>query len=256
MRTKPFVLVACLFAGPVYATMIPLADFRSVSVSGVAGGQGGSQSYSQQQVPSSPFAQFDENVSGSADWRDPAPTPWYGLTGFYHADSRASQTSTITADQIAVSASLWGSSRVSLAGPYGPASSSASSIFEVSFSVLNPLAYELDAFRSSAFHDLPPPSFDFSLSSANYGSVLGTSDLSQGSHFSGVLLPDVYTLRFNAGISTVPDPLGDFKYAAYGMNLRVAAVPDTGSSVTFLVIALAGLIVVHRKVSNRARVTA
>jgi hypothetical protein len=254
MRTKPFVLVACLFAGSVCANMIPLTDFRSVAVSGVAGGQGGSQSYSQQQGPSAPFARFSGNVSGSADWKDPAPTWWYGLTGSYHADSRASQTSTITADQIAVTANLWGSSRVSLAGPYGPASSLASSMFEVSFSVLNPLEYQLDAFRSSAFHDLPRPSFDFFLSSANYGNIFGNSHLSQGNHFSGILLPDVYTLRFNAGISTVPDPLGDFKYAAYGMNLRVAAVPDTGSSVTLFLIALAGLIAVHRKVT-RARAT-
>jgi hypothetical protein len=255
MRTKPFVLVACLFAGSVCANMIPLTDFRSVAVSGVAGGQGGSQSYSKQQGPSAPFAQFDGNVSGSADWKDPASTSWYGLTGSYHADSRASQTSTITADQIAVTANLWGSSRVSLAGPYGPASSLASSMFEVSFGVLTPLEYQLDAFRTSFFPPTPVPTFDFFLSSASSGTILSSNQPFGTNQFSGTLLPDVYTLRFNAGLSTGPDPLGDFKFAAYGMNFSVAAVPDAGSSVTLFVIALAGLIAVHRKVTSRARVT-
>jgi hypothetical protein len=256
MKTKSSVLIACLFAGSVCANMIPLTEFRSVAVSGVAGGETGTQSYFEEQAPSASFAHFTGNVSGSADWQDPLPTSFYGLQGSYQVDSRASQTSSITADEISVSAKLWGGSLVSLAGPYGRASSQASSIFEVSFGVLTPLEYQLDAFRTSFFLPTPVPTFDFFLSSATSGTVLGSTQSFGFDRFSGTLLPDVYTLRFNAGLSTGPDPLGDFKYAAFNMNLRVTAVPDTGSTVTFLVIALAGLIVVLRVGMKRGRVAA
>ena len=40
------------------------------------------------------------------------------------------------------------------------------------------------------------------------------------------------------------------------MNLRVANVPDSGSSVLLLLIGLTGVIVVHRKVVNGKRVAA
>jgi VPDSG-CTERM motif len=250
MRTKLIVLVALCVAGQAYANMIPLSGFRSVSASGVAGGLGGGgQSYySQTQSLSAPLGYFDANVSGSADWTDPVPvTQWYGLMGSYHADSLATQTSTITPDQISVSASLSGSTSVSLAGPYGPANSSASSIFEVSFNVLTPLEYQLDASRAFYFHDMPLPGFDFFLTSSNYGTILDNTSLSGANYFSGILLPDVYTLGFNADISTVPDPLGDLKGASYSMNLRVAGVPDAGSTSMLLGMAFVILIAVHRK---------
>jgi hypothetical protein len=254
MRTK-YVLITVLFAGSAHANIIPLSDFRSVSVSGVAGIVGGGDSYSQEQTPSGPFNKFNGNVAGSADWSDPAPTSWYGLMGSYHADSSANQSSTITADQISVDANLWGSTRVSLVGPYGPASSFASSIFEVSFGVLTPLEYQLDEFHTAGFHDLPPPSFDFYLGSATAGTILANSNLAASSHSSGVLLPDVYTLRFNANLSTVPDPLGDFKFASYSLNLRVASVPDNASSAVLLLISLVVLIGTHQAMARMTRVT-
>ena len=71
-----------------------------------------------------------------------------------------------------------------------------------------------------------------------------------------MVLPDVYTLRFNAGLSTVPDPPGDFTHSSYTMNLRVANVPESGSSVLLLLIGLTGVIVVHRKMVNGKRVAA
>jgi VPDSG-CTERM motif len=192
-------------------------------------------------------------VSGSADWTNPtAPSN----TGWFRADSRAIQTSTISADQISVNASLLGNTRVSLAGPYGPTNAFGSSIFEVTFDLAAPVEYTLGISRSAFGHDLPRPNTDFSLSSATYGSILDNSTLSlfSGTPFSGVLMPDIYTLRFNADFSAVADPLGDVKVVDYSMNLSVAQVPDAGSSITLLVMALAGLFVLKLKVTRETAV--
>ena len=252
MRTNFHVVIAVAFATSAYANIIPLSDSRSVNVSGVTGAVGGGDSYFQQEESAGLFGKFDGNVSGSADWSDSVPTSWYGLMGSYRADSRATQISTITTERISVSANLWGSAWVSLAGPYGPASSVANSVFEVSFDVLNPLQYQIDTFRSVSFHDLPRPSFDFFLESARAGTILNNADISAANHFSGLLLPDSYTLRFNANLSTVPDPLGDLKFANYSLDLRIASVPDTGSTLVLLFLSLVGAVVFRQLVHVRA----
>jgi VPDSG-CTERM motif len=252
MRTSPFLSIALILAGQAYANMIPLSGVRSVSASGIAGriSGGGQSSYSETQSLSGPLGTFNGNVGGSADRTDLLPVPeFYGYMGSYHADSRASQTSTITVDQISVSASLRGSTLVSLAGPYGPASSLASSIFEVSFIVLDVLEYELAESHAGSFHDLPVPHFDFLFTSTNHGNILGATNFFGANHLSGILLPDVYTLRFNADISTVPDPLGDFKQADYSLNFRVAPVPDAGSTLTLLGLALCVIGGISRKLN-------
>jgi len=173
--------------------------------------------------------------------------------GSYHADSRASQNSTITPGQISASASLRGSSWVSLAGPYGPAGSEAESIFEVSFNVLTPIQYVMAVSRTLSFVDLPYPEFDFFLTSANHGNILDNHNLTGANLFSGILIPDTYTLRFDAKIDTVADPFGDFKSADYSMNLSIADVPDTGSCGLFFIITLAGLAVAQRKLGYTTR---
>jgi VPDSG-CTERM motif len=256
MRTSPFLLIALVLAGQAYANMIPLSGVRSVSASGIAGriSGGGQSSYSETQSLSGPLGTFNGNVGGSADRTDLLPVPeFYGHMGSYHADSRASQTSTITADEISVSASLGGSTMVSWAGPYGPADSWASSIFEVSFNVSTPLEYQLAVSRSFGYHDMPFPHFEFFLSSTNYGKILDNFSLSSPlffpGPFSGILLPGAYTLRFNADIYAVADPHGDFKLADYSMNLRVAPVPDAGSTLTLLGLALCAIGGISRKLN-------
>jgi hypothetical protein len=244
MRIAPVALIAVLLGGQLHADLIPLSETRSVSVSGVAGGR----SYSSSQSSSDAFGDFTASVSGSADWTNPSAPP---NTGWFHADSRAVQTSTISADQISVNASLLGNTRVSLAGPYGPTGAFGSSIFEVTFDLATPVDYTLGISRSVFGHDLPRPNLEFSLSSATYGSVLGNDILSL---FSGMLMPDRYTLRFNADFSAVADPLGDVKLVDYSMNFRVAQVPDAGSSVTLLLMALAGLVVLKLKVIREAAI--
>jgi hypothetical protein len=97
------------------------------------------------------------------------------------------------------------------------------------------------------------PGFDFFLTSSNYGRILDNASLSGANHFSGILLPDVYTLRFNADIYAVPDPLGDLKGASYSMNLRVAGVPDVGATGMLLGMAFVALIAVHRKWASGTR---
>ena len=222
MKIIVVALTGTFLAGSTQANLILLSESRSVSASGVAGGAGiGGQSYSQAQSSSPGFGGANLQVSGSADWIDTTPVEsWYGLLGTYHADSRASQASSITSDHISVNASLGGSTSVALAGPYGPADSAASSVFEVSFSVLEPLNYSLDVSRGFFGHDLPLPEFDFFLDSAHHGTLWDNHNLTGFDSFSGILVPDTYTLRFNASIMCVADPLGDFKAANYGMDLH------------------------------------
>ena len=250
MKT-PLLLIALFLCGQAYGYLIPLSGFRSVSASGIAGSisGGGQSSYSETESLTGPLGAFDGSVSGFADRKDTVPSS-YGRMGSYHAESAATQTSIIAVDQISVTASLWGSTRVSLAGPYGPADSSASSVFEVTFDVLDPLAYQLDASRILGWHAMPPPNLNFSLTSAHQGAILSNTSLTGANHFSGILFPDNYTLRFNADIFAVADPLGDFKYVEYSMNLRVTPVPDAGSTGALLAMAFAGLILV-RRMSNR-----
>jgi VPDSG-CTERM motif len=97
--------------------------------------------------------------------------------------------------------------------------------------------------------DLPVPHFDFLFTSTNHGNILGATNFFGANHLSGILLPDVYTLRFNADISTVPDPLGDFKQADYSLNFRVAPVPDAGSTLTLLGLALCVIGGISRKLN-------
>ena len=48
--------------------------------------------------------------------------------------------------------------------------------------------HQLTASRSSFFHDMPPPRFDFSLTAANFGRVLDNFSLSSAS-FRGCFFP-------------------------------------------------------------------
>ncbi len=236
MRTNPFIIITLLLAGQASANMIPLSALRSVSVSGAAG----QSSYSGRQSLSAPFGDFVGNVSGSANGQYvPLESP--------HADSSASQTSTIAEDELSVDVNLVARSGVSLSSFPGIAATSSS--FEVTFNVLEPLAYQLGGFRNVFYHAAYPPEINFLLNSASYGTILGGLPFSAlyGDGFAGTLLPDIYTLRFNADISTFPDPLGESIIANYGMNLRVTPVPDAGSTLALLGLALCAIGGICRK---------
>ena len=245
MRT-PFLLIAAFIAGQADADLIPLSAFRSLGISGNIGGSSYSQS-----ISSDLFATFDRSLSDALTIPALMSSTFGGGIGLLHVDSLASQTSTITADAIALSASL----RVNLgpfldpAFPPSPRQSQASFGFEYTFNVLQPLTYELTApIERSSGHGALPPNIDIFLSSAG----VFTIPLYSGGIVSrsGVLLPDTYTLRVASNTLVYSDPLGDFQNVNLSLNFRTSPVPDLGSTAVLLAIGFAGLIVVLR-ITNR-----
>ena len=167
-----------------------------------------------------------------------------------HAESAATQTSIIAVDEISVTASLWGSTRVSLAGLYGPADSSASSVFKVTFDVLDPLAYQLDASRILGWHAMPPPNLNFSLTSAHQGAILSNTSLTGANHFSGILFPDNNTHALQCRYLRRRGSSRRLQVCRIQARHLVTPVPDAGSTGALLAMAFAGLILV-RRMSNR-----
>ena len=241
MRTKLIILVALCVAGQAYANMIPLSVVRSLSVSGTAGGS----SYSQTQSFSG-FGTFDGNLAGAADSIN-------SLGLFFHADSRASQTSSMSADEISANMILRGNTGISLSGPAGPVESRASSIFELTFSILTAQEYEITGSGFLFGHDIPRPNLDFLIASTTSGTILGQSSFF-GTH-SGILLPDTYTLRFDSDLSAQKDPLGDVQAADININLRVTSVSDAGSTGMLLGVTFVALITVYRKWARQEHVS-
>jgi hypothetical protein len=245
MRTNPFLLITLLLAGQAAANLIPLSGFRSVSISGSAqdiDGNGATSSYSQTQSLSG-FGTFNASLSDSTE------------QGRAHAESRASQTSAITANEISLSSIVWASEGLTNhTEPFGQTSgavSSAHSTFEITFNVLEPLIYELDASRSIYRHRWGIFELDFLLGSASHGTILNDLPVEAlyFGGFSGILLPDIYTLRFNADMVAFADPLGDTEGADYGMNFHVSPVPDAGSTMALLGTALCAIGGICRKLN-------
>jgi VPDSG-CTERM motif len=250
---KPFLLLIPLLAVPAFGDLIPLSAFRSVSISGTAG----AESYSQLRSSSS-LGNFAASISDSADWQDPGATSveYFGNfypAGFHHTESSATQTSTISGNGISISSSIFGDSWTSLAGPYNLAESRAASIFEAAFRILEPQVYDLDSsFDLLIGHGFSFPHLSFSLSGATYGSIFPTpfqGRQNHVNHVSGLLLPDLYTLRIETDISTAPDPLGYDRQVDYELDLTVAPVPDAGSTLALLGMALCAIGGISRKLN-------
>lgn len=237
-----------------------IGDNRSISVSGVAGGIDGSNSYSYTNSPSAPYATFAGSVNGVADWQDTTPltTPSYTNQepGNYHAESGASQTSMLDGGSLFASSRVWGSCSVSLQGPYGPANPVASSIFEVTFELTVPVQYELTVgfgpnFSSWPYYDRGTPSL-FPVGQSQLLSAPAFESTAQYPslfRYQGILDPGAYTLLMTQGFSLPADPFGQMLDVSYDMNFTVTAIPEP-SVAALLGMGLFALLLRNRR--NRA----
>lgn len=240
MKTIPIALIALILAGQARASMNLLSDLRSVSVSGYSA----DATYAQTQSLTTPFTTFSGGVGGLAGAYRLSP----------YAYSSAAQDSTVTPNQISIGASLDAESGASW-WQYGlyAASASADSIFEVGFSVSEPLHYDL-SIGASGWTTIGM-GIDVLLTSAEHGDLFcyqrggiipNLSLVSQGT-----LLPDTYSLRLNGSIATLVDYLGDEGFIDYNATFIVASVPDTlpapSAYAAILGVAALGLAAVRRR---------
>ncbi|MEO7598989.1 MAG: hypothetical protein ABIV50_08650 [Opitutus sp.] len=241
MKRLVIVLLVLAVAADASATLIPLSITRSVGIGGTAGEINYSES-----VSSTLDGTFSSSLTNSASWTDTEPK----IAGFsassYRAASSAAQNSTVSGSDISVDIDLFASSGVSLWGPYSSGYSSTSSAFECIFLVQQALYYEFTMQRFVSGHDLPGPFLNFQLVGDNAGSILNPNSGLFGSPATGILLPDTYTLRFNASAMSVVDPLGDFKSVDWSMHLNTSPVPDGASTFGLLGLALAGTSILGR----------
>ncbi|MBC8002852.1 MAG: VPDSG-CTERM sorting domain-containing protein [Opitutaceae bacterium] len=133
-------------------------------------------------------------------------------------------------------------------GPYLGASTSAQSIFEMSFEVTSLSAAVLSLNISRYWHDYPQPQVDFSLTSLAHGNIMTLGQI-WNQQYDTLLEPDVYFLRFNVFAGTVPDPFGDLQGVDYSLNVNitptttpeVVGVPEPGTTIGLLGLGLLGL---------------
>ena len=235
MKTKTLILtLLAAIAGAAHADIIPLTAFRSVDISGRASGDTYSASSS-----SIALGTFAQTLSDSADGSDPEGS-------LYHADSRATQTSLITPDQISLSSELFAFSSIVWSYPATlgrDASSTASTIFDLTFRVQSLQAYTLNWSGSAPQTPGFFPILEFDLINSSGQTIASMSSIFR--EVSGFLAPDDYRLRFNSIVIAVKDPLGNLKTTDFDMNMRVASVPETGSTLALMAIALGAVLVFH-----------
>jgi hypothetical protein len=143
------------------------------------------------------------------------------------ADSRAGQTSSIEDDAISIAFNLQVRTGAFAFGPQGPIEASdASSLFELTFQTFEPVVYELSGTLQRFWHDLPPPTFVYTLSNPLGTIMEGANMLTR----TGTLLPDTYTFRIETSMYAVHDPLGDNKGVNSSTIMRFASVPEGGES--------------------------
>ena len=209
-----------------------VSENRYVRVSGAAGSSDGGDSYSNQQPAGT-------TISDSVTWPDP-----HGLTD--HAESSASQTSSLGAEGFTLSSSLSASSFISLlgAGLGSFANATAVSYFEVTFTVSSPVTYSL-LFPVSANSAFPPGGSSnasitniFTLTSILSGEILNINPLSAavvlaGGQLYGELLPgDIYTMVFSQTAQTFSDPFG--AQALLDGQFSFAPIPEAGTNVLLM----------------------
>ncbi len=219
MRSKFIIILALLTAGTVHAQLTFLSDNRSVSAFGSMTGPDGTQSYSQTNIPSASFANFNGFASGSVN--------------NYLTSSSANQTSFEMANQI--SCSTYVVCQAPFGANYngsGSAHADGTSFFNVSFSVSTPTTFSI---TENDFNDQGFFGGTFTLSSANNGVIVsGPPVYNYGfgavNQYSGLLEPnDTYTLQISTSIEVSQSTYQDVAQNTAGINV-VMAVPEPSSS--------------------------
>ena len=237
-----------------FGTITILEAWREVGVSGETGGNTYSESAGQ-----AGGGAFSSEVSGEAFQSNP-PVIGHGF-GSGYSYARSSQESEIGEDGVSVEGSLymqsWAPGLWAL-GALGTHDAAGRNLFSVTFQVLEPQAYELEFWQllgQNEFWFTFPEfrRFDFfDFTSPLYGNIVQTDRGTSVGNWSGVLLPDVYTLSYLPDLFTATDYLGDSAQVVYRLDLSVSAVPEGGDTLWLLGIGIAGLVAArHFRVGDR-----
>lgn len=243
LQSLAVVAFCCCVCANGFAQLIYLTDSRSISGTATSSGTVAPPAFftisytpfSGSAAPSTPFADFQGNASGTAIYVGGFSNPTTGqLSQFTNtATISAGQNSFLHSQELYFGSSEFGSG----SSTYGWSAQATSSL-QVTFSVSAPLAYSLAVQGSGD----PLATYDsYNLSSANLGvlvngntqTMLQANDYGERLNYSGIFNPgDIYTLTLGSqGGAIGPAPYGD----GGGFLADLTVVPEP--SIT----ALAGL---------------
>ena len=263
MKTTRAVGCAFLFfayCGIAHALIVPVSSNAVISASGgasVAAAYGGqAESYSITRSHSN-FSSLTDGVSGSAQVEaqnlDDGQALIFGTT--LQARSSASQSAQVGTNAISVSSTV--TANTPRHPQVGSVSSTARSFAELTFRIDQLSTFELSgsgSYGTEWWFDAK--TYRASLTSSNGSQLFQVQERETDSFYfslappiTGLMEPGTYTLRtdliFNAG----PFPPGEGHSGNISLLLRVATVPDVGSTALPLGLAVLGLIAVRLRVS-------